>query len=82
MVLGLFGVSPSFLTALRPFGVLTHVETLVVLSRKKPDGHISVNVGFGEEGQVSLKDREKSVLESAPKKKTTHKDIQAYIEEK
>ena len=34
-----------------------HVETLVVLSHKKPDGHISVNVEFGEEeGQVSLKD--------------------------
>ncbi len=56
-----------------------HVETVVCLSHKKPDGHISVNVEFGEEeGQVSLKDIEKR----APKKKTTYKDIQAYIEEK
>ena len=60
-----------------------HVETLVCLSHKKPDGHISVNVEFGEEeGQVSLKDIEKRALERAPKKKTTYKDIQAYIEEK
>ena len=48
-----------------------HVETLVVLSHKKPDGHISVNVEFGEEeGQVSLKDIEKRAKERAPKKKT------------
>ena len=54
------------------------VETLVCLSHKKPDGHISVNVEFGEEeGQVSLKDIEKRALECAPKKKTTYKDIQA-----
>ena len=47
-----------------------HVETLVCLSHKKPDGHISVNVEFGEEeGQVSLKDIEKRALERAPKKK-------------
>ena len=50
------------------------------LSHKKPDGHISVNVEFGEEDrQVSLKDIEKRALERAPKKKTTYKDIQAYI---
>ena len=64
-------------------GATTHVETLVCLSHKKPDGHISVNVEFGEEeGQVSLKDIEKRALERVPKKKTTYKDIQAYIEEK
>ena len=62
---------------------MPHVETLVCLSHKKPDGHISVNVEFGEEDrQVSLKDIEKRALERAPKKKTTYKDIQAYIEEK
>ena len=55
---------------------MTHVETIVCLSHKKPDGHISVNVEFGEEeGQVSLKDIEKRALERAPKKKTTYKDI-------
>lgn len=60
-----------------------HVETLVVLSHKKPDGHIGVTVEFGEEdGQVSLADIEKRAKECAPKKKTTYKDIQAYIDEK
>ena len=60
-----------------------HVETLVCLSHKKPDGHISVNVEFGEEeGQVFLKDIEKRALERAPRKKTTCEDIQSYIEEK
>ena len=65
------------------FPQTSNVETLVVLSHKKPDGHISVNVEFGEEeGQVSLKDIEKRAKEREPKKKTTYKDIQAYIEEK
>ena len=42
-----------------------------------------MDVEFGEvEGQISLKDIEKRALECAPKKKTTYKDIQAYIEEK
>lgn len=60
----------------------SHVETLVVLSHKKPDGHISVNVEFGEEeGQVSLKDIEKRAKECEPKKKTTYKDIQKWVEE-
>ena len=31
----------------------THVETIVLLSHKKPDGHINVKVEFGEgEGKV------------------------------
>ena len=34
-----------------------HVETLVLLSKKKPDSHIEVDVEFGEgEGKISLKD--------------------------
>lgn len=78
--------SPYKLISVTPFDLFPqtkHVETLVCLSHKKPDGHISVNVEFGEEeGQVSLKDIEKRALERAPKKKTTYKDIQAYIEEK
>ena len=33
----------------------THVETVVLLSHKKPDGHINVKVEFGEgEGKVPL----------------------------
>ena len=37
--------------------VSTHVETVVLLSHKKPDGHINVKVEFGEgEGKVPLDD--------------------------
>ena len=41
----------------------THVETLVLLSHKEPDSHISVNVEFGE-GEVSLRNLQKRVQES------------------
>ena len=35
--------------------VSSHVETVVLLSHKKPDGHINVKVKFGEgEGKVPL----------------------------
>ena len=37
------------------FGQTGHVETVVLLSHKKPDGHINVKVEFGEgEGKVPL----------------------------
>ena len=59
-----------------------HVETLVLLSKKKPDSHIEVDVEFGEgEGKISLKDAIKRAEERKPKPKTTYKDIQNYIEE-
>ena len=58
-----------------------HVETLVVLSHKKPDGYIGVKVEFGEEeGQISLKEVEKRAEERKPKEKVTYKMIQEYIE--
>lgn len=56
-------------------------ETLVVLSHKKPDGHINVKVEFGEEdGQVSLKEAIKRAEARKPKEKVTYKKIQDYIE--
>ncbi len=58
-----------------------NVETLVVLSHKKPDGHINVKVEFSEEeGQVSLKEVAKRSEERKPKEKATYKMIQDYIE--
>ena len=58
------------------------VETLVVLSHKKPDGHINIKVEFGEEeGQVSLKEVTKRVEERKPKDKVTYKMIQEHIEQ-
>ena len=41
-----------------------------------------MDVEFGEvEGQISLKEAKKSAEEQKPKKKTTYKDIQRYVEE-
>ena len=58
------------------------VETLVLLSKKKPDSHIVVDVEFGEgEGKISLKDALKRAEGRKPKSKTTYKDIQNYVEE-
>ena len=58
------------------------VETLVLLSHKEPDSHISVNIEFGEgEGQISLKEVEKRAEARKPKEKVTYKMIQQYIEE-
>ena len=59
-----------------------NVETLVLLSHKEPDSHISVNIEFGEgEGQISLKEVEKRAEARKPKEKVTYKMIQQYIEE-
>ncbi len=64
------------------FAQTKHVETLVCLS-KKTEKHINIDVEFGEgEGQISLKNLQEELNEQKPKKKTTYKDIQAYIEEK
>ena len=57
-------------------------ETMVLLSKKKPDSHIVVDVEFGEgEGKISLKDALKRAEGRKPKSKTTYKDIQNYVEE-
>lgn len=78
-------VSDYKITKIIPFDMFPqtkHVETLVCLS-KKTEKHISIDVEFGEgEGQVSLKKLQEELNEQKPKKKTTYKDIQAYVEEK
>ncbi len=46
----------------------THVETVVLLSHKKPDGHINVKVEFGEgEGKVPLDNIAKRAESYKPK---------------
>ena len=60
-----------------------HVETVVLLSHKKPDGHINVKVEFGEgEGKVSLDNIAKRAEEYKPKERVTYKMIKEYIEAK
>ena len=59
------------------------VETVVLLSRKKPDGHINVKVEFGEgEGKVPLDNIAKRAEEYKPKERVTYKMIKEYIEAK
>ena len=65
------------------FPFTKHVETVVLLSHKKPDGHINVKVEFGEgEGKVPLDNIAKRAEEYKPKERVTYKMIKEYIEAK
>ena len=65
------------------FGQSCHVETVVLLSHKKPDGHINVKVEFGEgEGKVPLDNIAKRAEGYKPKERVTYKMIKEYIEAK
>ena len=65
------------------FGMTVHVETVVLLSHKKPDGHINVKVEFGEgEGKVPLDNIAKRAEKYKPKERVTYKMIKEYIEAK
>ena len=70
-------------TALDQVGRTAHVETVVLLSHKKPDSTISVKVEFGEgEGKVPLDDIAKRAEAYKPKERVTYKMIKEYIEAK
>ena len=59
------------------------VETVVLLSHKKPDARINVKVQFGEgEGKVPLDNIAKRAEEYKPKERVTYKMIKEYIEAK
>ena len=61
----------------------TQNETVVLLSHKKPDGHINVKVEFGGgEGKVPLDNIAKRAEEYKPKERVTYKMIKEYIEAK
>ena len=65
------------------FPMTEHVETVVLLSHKKPDGHINVKVEFGEgEGKVPLDNISKRAEAYKPKERVTYKMIKEYIESK
>ena len=70
-------------TAVDQFCQTVHVETVVLLSHKKPDGHINVRVEFGEgEGKVPLDNIVKRAEAYKPKERVTYKKIKEYIEAK
>ena len=51
-----------------------HVETVVLLSHKKPDSHINIKVEFGEgEGKVPLDNIAKRAEAYKPKERVTYK---------
>ena len=59
------------------------VETVVMLSHKKPDSVINVKVEFGEgEGKVPLDNIAKRAEVYKPKERVTYKMIKGYIEAK
>jgi 23S rRNA (uracil1939-C5)-methyltransferase len=69
--------------AVDQFSQTVHVETVVLLSHKKPDGHINVKVEFGEgEGKVPLDNIAKRAEEYKSKERVTYKMIKEYIEAK
>ena len=65
------------------FPMTVHVETVVLLSHKKPDSVINVKVEFGEgEGKIPLDNIEKRAESYKPKERVTYKMIKEYIEAK
>ena len=71
------------ITPVDQFPNTVHVETVVLLSHKKPDGHINVKVEFGEgEGKVPLDNIAKRAEEYKPKERVTYKMVKEYIEVK
>ncbi len=70
-------------TAVDQFCQTVHVETVVLLSHKKPDSVINVKVEFGEgEGKIPLDNIEKRAESYKPKERVTYKMIKEYIEAK
>ena len=71
------------ITPVDQFPNTVHVETVVLLSHKKPDGHINVKVEFGEgEGKVPLDNIAKRAESYKPKERVAYKMIKEYIEAK
>ena len=60
-----------------------HVETVVLLSHKKADSYIHIDVDFGEgEGKIPVDSIAKRAEAYKPKEKVTYKMIKEYIEAK
>jgi len=60
-----------------------HVETVVLLSHKKADTHINVNVEFGEgDGKIPTDKIAEKADEYRPNERVTYKMIKEYVESK
>ena len=73
-------------TDIQPFDMFPHtrhVETVVLLSHKKADSYIHIDVEFGEgEGKIPVDSIAKRAEAYKPKEKVTYKMIKEYIEAK
>ena len=82
-ILQAHGYMPEKVCCVDMFPGTVHVETVVLLSHKKPDGHINVKIEFGEgEGKVPLDNIAKRAKSYKPKERVTYKMIKEYIEAK
>ena len=69
--------------AVDQFGQTVHTETVVLLSHKKADSYIHIDVEFGEgEGKIPVDSIAKRAEAYKPKEKVTYKMIKEYIEAK
>lgn len=60
-----------------------HCETVVLLSHKKPDSYIHIDVEFGEgEGKISVDKIVQRAEKYKPKERVTYKRIKEYVLEK
>lgn len=78
-----YGYEPKNIKAFDNFPNTSHVETVVLLSHKKPDSRINVKAEFGDEnGKFPIESIAEKAEEYKPKEKVTYKMIQLYIKEK
>ena len=65
------------------FPMSVHVETVVLLSHKKPDSYIHIDVEFGKgEGKIPVDKIVQRAEQYKPKERVTYKRIKEYILEK
>ena len=77
------GYAPVQAVAVDLFPRTAHVETVVLLSHKKADSYIHIDVEFGEgEGKIPVDSIAKRAEAYKPKEKVTYKMIKEYIEAK
>ena len=77
------GYTPASALAVDMFPRTAHVETVVLLSHKKADSYIHIDVEFGEgEGKIPVDSIAKRAEAYKPKEKVTYKMIKEYIEAK
>jgi len=77
------GYQAEWATPVDMFPGTEHVETVVLLSHKKADSYIHIDVEFGEgEGKIPVDSIAKRAESYKPKEKVTYKMIKEYIEAK